>query len=113
LPLRQREAVRGAIFETWAVSEALKNFHNRGAELDLCFWRDSAGHEIDLLLDQGAKQIFIGIKSGQTIAGDFFKEIEYWRQLAGPPEAAAALLYGGNGSYRRRGIAVVSWMDWA
>jgi predicted AAA+ superfamily ATPase len=106
-------SARGAIFETWVVSEALKNFHNRGAEPDIYFWRDSAGHEIDLLLDQGAKQVPIEIKSGQTIAADFFTDIDYWRTLAGQPDGTAALVYGGDGSYQRRGISVLSWANWA
>jgi len=106
-------AARGPIFETWVVSETLKNFYNRGVEPTLYFWRDSAGHEIDLLIDQGVNQIPIEIKSGQTIASDFFADIQYWRDLADQPEGAAALVYGGDSSYKRQGVFVVSWSDWA
>jgi len=106
-------AARGAIFETWVVSEALKSFHHRGAESDLYFWRDARGREIDLLLDEGAEQIPVEIKSGQTIAGDFFADLDYWRGLAGRPEGPAALVHGGNDSFRRRGTSVLSWMEWA
>lgn len=104
---------RGPIFETWAVSEALKNFYNRGAEPDLFFWRDSAGHEIDLMIDQGTKQIPIEIKSGQTIASDFFADIQYWQDLADQSEGPAGLVYGGDSSYKRQGVTVLSWSDWA
>ena len=106
-------AARGAIFETWVVSEAMKNFYNRGAEPDIYFWRDSAGHEIDLLIDQGAKQVLIEVKSGQTIASDFFADIDYWRNLARQPASIAGLVYGGEASFKRRGVSVVSWSDWA
>lgn len=105
-------AARGAIFETWVVSEALKNFLNRGAEPDLYFWRDSAGHEVDLLVDLGAKQIPIEVKSGQTIASDFFANIDYWRDLARQAGGVAGLVYGGAGSHTRRGVTVVSWSEW-
>jgi hypothetical protein len=105
-------ASRGAIFETWVVSETLKNFHNRGAEPDLYFWRDSTGHEIDLLIDQGTIQIPIEIKSGQTIASDFFSDINYWKALARRPDGDAGLVYGGDTSYKRQGVSVVSWSDW-
>ena len=105
-------ASRGAVFETWVVSETLKNFHNRGAEPDLYFWRDSAGHEVDLLIDQGATQIPIEIKSGQTVASDFFSDIDYWKALAGRPKGDAGLVYGGDTSYKRQGVSVVSWSDW-
>lgn len=58
------------------MSEALKNFSNRGAEPDFYFfWRDSAGLEFDLLIDQGAKQIPIEIKFGQTVASDNFADL--------------------------------------
>lgn len=106
-------AARGAIVETWVVSEALKSSYNRGAEPSMYFWRDSAGHEIDLLIDQGAQQVPIEIKSGQTIASDFFTNIDYWRNLAQQPAGIAGLVYGGDASYKRRGVSVLSWSDWA
>ena len=81
-------------------------------EPDIYLWRDSDGHEVDLLVDQGAAQIPIEIKSGQTVAGDFFKNLDYWRRLAGQPDGAAGLVYGGDESYKRRGVSVVSWRDW-
>ncbi len=106
-------AARGPIFETWVVSEALKNFYNRGAEADLYFWRDSSGHEVDLLIDVGTTQLPIEIKSGQTIAGDFLADLKYWQALAKAPTAAMGLVYGGDASYRRQGVSVISWRDWA
>ncbi|MFQ5424270.1 MAG: ATP-binding protein [Phycisphaerae bacterium] len=106
-------AARGAIFETWVVSEALKNFYHRGMEPDIHFWRDSGGHEVDLLIDEGERQIPVEIKSGQTIASDFFDGIHYWRHLAGRPNSAAGLVHGGDASYKRRGVSVLPWSDWA
>lgn len=106
-------AARGAIFEAWVVSEAMKNGYNRGREPDLYFWRDSAGHEVDLLIDRGSKQLPVEIKSGQTVASDFFWGLDYWRDLAGTPAGAAALVYGGDRSYKRSGVSVLSWSDWA
>ncbi len=106
-------AARGAIFETWVVSEMLKNYYNRGLEADIYFWRDSSGHEIDLLIDQGATQTPIEIKSSQTIASDFFKNLDYWRNLAGQRDGPAGLVYGGDTSSKRRGVSVIEWSDWS
>ncbi len=106
-------SARGAIFETWVISEALKSYYHRGAEPDLHFWRDSAGHEIDLLIDEGATQIPIEIKSGQTIARDAFDDINYWRNLAGQPDDVAGLVYGGDASYKRSEVSVLPWTNWA
>ena len=83
-------AAHGAIFETRVVSEALKDFHGRGVEPDICSWRDSVGHEIDLPINQAAKQIPLELKSGQTIASDFFDYIDHWRNWAGQAEGVAA-----------------------
>lgn len=105
-------AARGAVFESWVVSELLKNYHNRGAAPDLYFWRDSSGHEIDLLLDQGQELVPIEIKSGQTFAGDYLKGLTYWRSLPDQEHARAALIYGGDESYMRQEIAVISWQHW-
>ncbi len=100
---------RGPIFESFVVSELLKNFLHRGQEPDLYFWRDSTGHEIDALIDQGDERVAIEVKSAQTVASDFFAGIDFWRNLVGDPEAPAALIYGGDRSYQRRGVSVLSW----
>ncbi len=106
-------SARGAVFETWVVSEALKTYYHRGVEPQLYFWRESSGHEIDLMIEEGTSQIPVEIKSGQTVASDFMAAIDYWRNLAGQPQAVAGLVYGGERSYTRQGTSVLSWSDWA
>lgn len=102
---------RGAIFESFVVSDLLKNFLNRGREADLYFWRDSTGHEIDVVIDRGLERIAVEIKSSQTVAEDFFSGIDFWRKLVGDPEAPSALVYGGDRTYRRSGVSVHTWLD--
>jgi len=102
-------ASRGSIFESFAVAELLKNYLNRGKEPDLYFWRDSTGHEVDVLIDVGGELTPIEVKSGQTFAKDFIADIQYWRTLAGRSSSAAAVIYGGDKSFRREDIAVYSW----
>ncbi len=103
---------RGAVFETWAVSELLKNYYNRGVEPDAYFWRDSAGHELDLVIDCGSRRIAVEIKSGETFADDFLKTLRYWRRLTGQADCPAAAIYGGRASFMRDGAAVYAWNDW-
>ena len=102
-------ALRGSIFESFVISEFLKNALNRGEESDIYFWRDSAGHEIDVILEKGRELIPVEIKSGQTVVEDFFSGIAYWRNLTGEPKGRSAIVYGGDRSYRRRGSTVYSW----
>ena len=48
-------ASRGAIFESLVVSELVKSYLHRGMEADIYFWRDSTGHEVDVLIDSGKR----------------------------------------------------------
>ena len=105
-------ASRGAVFETFVLVELLKHFLNRGMEPDVHFWRDIAGHEIDFILDQGRTLIPIEAKSGETIASDSMKGIEYWRALVGQARTPAAVVHGGTSSMMRSQTALYSWNDW-
>jgi predicted AAA+ superfamily ATPase len=104
-----QHASRGPVFESFVVAELLKNFLHQGREPDLYFWRDSSGHEIDAVIDRGRDRVAVEIKSGQTVAHDFFAGLDFWRKLVGDPATPAALIYGGERSYRRSGVAVYSW----
>lgn len=105
-------AARGAIFETFIISELFKNFYNHGREPDIFFWRDSTGHEVDVIVDLGQEQIPIEIKSGQTFVSDFFAGLEYWQSLSNRENNRPILVYGGQESYFRKNAAVISWSDW-
>ena len=102
-------AERGAVFETLVVAELYKNFIHRGEQPCLYFWRDAAGHEVDIVIDLGREMIPVETKSAQTIASDFFDNLAYWRNLAGGEEGPSALVYGGDRALRRSGTVVYPW----
>jgi hypothetical protein len=56
----------GAVFETAVVSEVLKTYTHRGEAPQLSFWKSSAGHEVDLLIDTGRALIPIEVKLSGT-----------------------------------------------
>ncbi|MBN2313553.1 MAG: ATP-binding protein [Sedimentisphaerales bacterium] len=105
-------ALRGAVFESWVVSELLKTYYNDGVEPDIHFWRDSTGYEIDIIMDRGIELVPVEIKSGQTISSDSFKGLDYWRSLPGQEKSPSTLVYGGNASYARNKTTVISWQHW-
>ena len=45
-----RDKMRGALFENFIVTEALKQRYNMGKESNLYFYRDSTQNEVDLVL---------------------------------------------------------------
>jgi len=102
-------AARGPIFESFVLSELYKNFVHQGEQPSLCFWRDSAGHEVDILIEIGRRLIPVEAKSAQTIAADFFDGLNYWRELSGHREGPAALIYGGDLPFKRSGVTVYPW----
>jgi len=104
-------AERGAIFESFVISEIYKNFVHMGDQPNIYFWRDRKGHEVDMIIDRGTELIPVEIKSAQTIASDFFLNLNYWLQLSGDPDGAAALIYGGDEAFVRSGVCVYPW--WA
>jgi predicted AAA+ superfamily ATPase len=101
--------LRGSIFETFVVAEAMKFFLNRGERPNLYFWRDSSGVEVDLLIENAGRIIPVEIKSGKTIARDFFSSLEKWMSLAGAMALDPTLIYGGKESYFHKGIQIQSW----
>ena len=99
---------RAALFENFIVSELLKQRFNRGLVSNLYFWRDNLGDEIDLLVDNGAEQIPVEIKSGETITEDYFKTLKKWKKITGK-ESASYLIYAGNESHARNSIKIIPW----
>jgi hypothetical protein len=114
LRIRSAEDLRihslyGSIFESYVISELLKNYMNRGEEHPIYFWRDSTGNEIDIIIDEGDSLIPLEIKAGQTVSSDFFKGIRFWKKLSNDIEQPAALVYGGDKSYIRSDTYVYAW----
>ena len=106
-------ASRGAIFESWLVAEAIKNFEHRGRRAEVSFWRDSAGHEVDLLIDAaGGDAVPVEIKSSQTFSSGFVDNLSWWRKTSGRPERKGVVVYGGDRSWTYKADHVLSWNIW-
>lgn len=105
--------LRGPLFENWVISEVLKARLHRGLDARAFFLRDRKGFEIDLLLDLGERLIAVEAKSGQTVAGDFFANLErLGNELpAGLQRRSCSqrVVFGGTMPQRRREIDVVPW----
>ena len=100
---------RGAIMENWAATELIKARFNAHKPKNCYFWRDNKGNEIDFIIEHGQKLIPVEIKSGLTIAADFFKNIFYWSKLAGNLSGKGYLIYGGEIDQSRTDINVLGW----
>ncbi len=101
---------RGALFETFIVSECLKLKHNSGSQASFYYWRDNKGVEMDLLAENGKKLLPIEIKSAQTYRDDYLTNMHKWNDYAG--QKGGILLYDGPQSFDRSDkITVVNWRE--
>jgi predicted AAA+ superfamily ATPase len=102
-------AMRGAVFETWVVSEALKHRHNLGLPANLHFWRDNHGLEIDLVFEHASRLHAVECKSGTTYSPSWLQAVRRWRALVGEEAADPVLVYGGDAEHRGADYEVMSW----
>ncbi len=110
--------LRGAIFESWAVAEIVKARVHRGRTPDLSFYREHKGAEVDAVLEDGARVVAIEIKSGQTVASDFFAGLHAFERATGVRDPERVVVYGGDVRQSRAEAEVLPWseiqsFDWA
>jgi uncharacterized protein len=103
--------MRGAIFESFIISEFLKSRYNRGLPPDIYFWRDNNGLEADIVFERGTKLQPVEIKSGKTITGDYIHAGQRAARFAAEEALQPWLIYGGDDSYERNGVTIMSWRD--
>ena len=106
-------SVRGGIFESWIISELKKKFYNIHRMAPLYYWKNNQGIEMDLVIEKLEQLVILEIKSGKTLNQSFFKNLDYFYQLAKENIHAQYLVYGGEskqGQYVRK-TQVLSWEE--
>jgi len=103
---------RGALFENWVMMELIKAQCNAGQKPLVHFLRDKQGHEIDAVIEPRPGELLgIEMKSGATIAGDFFSGLDYWRERLTSMTVHPWLVHGGETRQRRERGYVLPWND--
>jgi len=102
--------LRGAIFETWVVSEVLKHRINRGETGGLFYWRDSQGTEVDLVVERPAGLTLVEAKAAQTASADMATSARrVAAELAGARKPETVVVYGGGDCQTRTNLTFRSW----
>ncbi len=89
--------LRGQLFENVVVVEALKYGYNRGHHPRFSFYRESGGLECDLLYETGRGINAIEVKSGATVAQDWFRPLRKVADVL-PNVTSKTFVYGGESS---------------
>lgn len=66
-------AMSGAFFETWVVSEIVKNYYNAGKRPPIYYYRDKDNREIDLIILENNKLYPVEIKKSSNPGKDAVK----------------------------------------
>ena len=102
---------KGAVVETFAVSELLKQRMNLGKKPNLTFYRDTRGFEVDTIADW--KHTFaIEIKSANAPESKLSANTRKYLELRKDKNTKNAVFYLGDPSMTINGTAYVSWKDW-
>ncbi len=82
-------------------------FH-AGQPADLYFWRDNGGNEADIVFEREGRLQTVEIKSGATVTQDYIRAALKSARFAAGEAHMPWLLYGGDESYSRSGVEVMS-----
>jgi predicted AAA+ superfamily ATPase len=106
--------LRGALFESFIISEFFKYNYNHNESPQIYFWRDAQGHEIDCVIEKSYNTILpIEIKSSKTISSGFFDGLLDWKKITQQENIESYVVYGGKDSIKREKGYIFSWNDLA
>ncbi|MBL0049364.1 MAG: ATP-binding protein [Bacteroidetes bacterium] len=110
LTLLQQHSAYGAIFENWIISEIKKNNFNAAQNGGMYYFRDSAGNEVDLILEREGKPIAIEIKSGKKYDSAFIRGLNYWNKYQ--PQSTCLLIHGGKSNeIVNEKLSILPWTE--
>ncbi len=100
----------GAIFENWCITEIKKNRTNEGINGGLHYFRDSAGNEVDLIIEKAGDIIGVELKSAVKLDSKDFQGLKYWQKYQ--PNSKAIMIYGGTkADVLANGTGILPWME--
>ncbi len=103
--------LRGALFETWVVSEIRKHRENRGETGGLSFYRDRHAAEADLIVESADRLTLVKAKSAQTASPRLFDGARRVKDRISEPSRPCniVLVYGGDEAQRRSDARLAPW----
>lgn len=100
---------RGALFESFVMSELFKYHYNNALTPEIYFWRDVQGHEIDILIETSfGVTVPVEIKAGKTINNSFFKGLVDWKEIT-KQNQVPYIVYGGDENFSLEKGNVFAW----
>lgn len=103
--------LRGAIFESWVVSEIAKHRANRAESRGLSFYRDRDGAEADAIVEGPDRLTLVEAKAAQTASSSLLAGVRrVLGHLDDPARPCEAIVvYGGEEAQKRSEASLVPW----
>jgi hypothetical protein len=108
--------LRGAIFETWVVSEIYKKILHKNTfqNKELFYYRENKGVEIDLIIKDQNKLNLIEIKSAETFNNNFVKSLFKFKNNFKDKFLKVnnlSVIYNGLLNQQRSNYQVINWKN--
>ena len=103
--------LKGSLFENMMIAEYVKRMYHKNIIQDIWFWRDAAGHEVDLIVQDGQTLNLIEFKSTQTVMSDLFKGLQYFEQHSKKDKLTKTLVYTGTDFQKRTIADILPWKE--
>ena len=104
--------LRGAIFETWMVSEIIKHRTNRGETTGMYYYRDAQQLEADCVIEEPGRVVLVEAKAGATVTQDMLKGVRKVSEvLDSVDNITKRVITGGQIRQERSDVAVVPWNE--
>jgi predicted AAA+ superfamily ATPase len=88
----------------------IKERYNAGLPINLYFWRDNSGHEVDVIVDRAGKLFPIELKSSHTASDKYLDGIRYWNELSNT--VGGAVVYAGKLEHEPiKGFRFINWKN--
>ncbi len=104
--------LRGALFETWVVSEIVKNRVHRGEDRGVFHYRTRHGVEVDLVVVNGSLLQLLEAKAGTRTPSDVRRCLDRVKtDLETSGSIETLVVYGGDENLIESETAFVPWRD--
>lgn len=102
---------KGALFENLIINEYTKQNYNSNLQRNFYYWRDSNGHEVDLMISNNLAYDIVEIKATKTIMSNLFYGLDMLASIGAEDINVKTLVYGGAENQNRTNYKVKSWQD--
>ena len=104
--------IRGALFESFAISEMFKYNFNNNEVPAIYFWRDTQGHEIDAVIEKSFGFVIpVEIKARKTVVNDFFKGLVDWSVITEQSDVPSYVIYSGSENMKQKKGHIFTWFS--